>query len=99
MATDFELVFDALTLLRYGCLGRFRCELRDLSGRSSRTQWQVGHRGSHLATPRAITSLMVMKLSSKWRSGRDGLRIVGCRPSGRGGKMPHAFGSDERVAA
>src|SRR4051794_4158428 len=41
----------------------------------------------------------VMKLSWKWRSGRERLRVGFIRPSGRGGEMPHAFGDDERVAA
>jgi hypothetical protein len=48
---------------------------------------------------RAIASLAVMKLSGKWRSGRDGVRVGVSRPSGRGGKTPHAFGNDEREAA
>ena len=48
---------------------------------------------------RAIASLAVMKLSVKWRSGRERERVVGQRPSGRGGKTPHAFSDDERVAA
>src|SRR5829696_8638359 len=47
----------------------------------------------------AIASRMVAKLSSKWRSGRERLRVVFQRPSGRGGEMPHTFGNDERVAA
>src|SRR5262245_20999724 len=48
---------------------------------------------------RAIARRAVMKLSSKWRSGREGLRVGFQRPSGRGGKTPHAFGNDEREAA
>ena len=40
-----------------------------------------------------------MKLSSKCRSGRDRERDVFQRPSGRGGKTPHTFSDDERVAA
>src|SRR6185436_6012821 len=51
------------------------------------------------AMARAIASRMVAKLSAKWRSGRDRLRVVLQRPSGRGGEMPHTFGNDERVAA
>src|SRR5438445_367100 len=48
---------------------------------------------------RAIASRIVMKESSKWRSGRDSERTVAFLPSGRGGKTPHTFGDDERVAA
>src|SRR5256885_13169432 len=48
---------------------------------------------------RAIARRMVAKLSAKWRSGRERLRVDFQRPSGRGGKMPHTFGNDERVAA
>src|SRR5689334_6764637 len=48
---------------------------------------------------RAIARRAVMKLSWKWRSGRAELRVVSWRPSGRGGKMPHALSDDERVAA
>src|SRR5678815_4013560 len=40
-----------------------------------------------------------MKLSWKCRSGRDRERVVFQRPSGRGGKTPHTFSDDERVAA
>lgn len=40
-----------------------------------------------------------MKLSVKCRSGRERERVVGQRPSGRGGKTPHTFSDDERVAA
>src|SRR5256885_6069933 len=46
-----------------------------------------------------MASLKVMKLSAKCRSGRERERVVGQRPSGRGGKMPHAFSDDEREAA
>ena len=40
-----------------------------------------------------------MKLSEKCRSGRERVRVVFQRPSGRGGKTPHTFSNDERVAA
>jgi hypothetical protein len=40
-----------------------------------------------------------MKLSWKCRSGRELLRDVFQRFSGRGGEMPHTFSDDERVAA
>ena len=40
-----------------------------------------------------------MKESAKCRSGRDGERVTVTRPSGRGGKMPHTLGNEERVAA
>jgi hypothetical protein len=40
-----------------------------------------------------------MKLSEKCRSGRERLRLVSHRPSGRGGNTLQAFGHDERVAA
>src|SRR6266496_3982795 len=59
----------------------------------------MGHRGSLEATLRAIESRTVMKLSEKCLSGRERLRVVFHRPSGRGGEMPHAFSDDERVAA
>jgi hypothetical protein len=48
---------------------------------------------------RAMKRRAVMKLSAKCRSGRERLRVVAQRPSGRGGKTPHAFSDDERVAA
>src|SRR5512134_2364171 len=48
---------------------------------------------------RAIARRTVMKLSWKWRSGRERLRVVFQRPCGRGGETPRAFGNDERVAA
>src|SRR5215211_5519838 len=48
---------------------------------------------------RAIASRTVMKLSGKCRSGREGVRPGVYRPSGRGGKTPHAFRNNERVAA
>src|SRR6266536_776561 len=48
---------------------------------------------------RAMERRAVMKLSAKCRSGREVLRVVAQRPSGRGGKTLHAFGDDERVAA
>src|SRR5262249_50201617 len=51
-----------------------------------------------LAILRAIARRTVIRLSWKWRSGRDWLRDVGHRPSGRGGKSPRTFGDDERVA-
>src|SRR4051812_47396743 len=40
-----------------------------------------------------------MKESAKWRSGRDADRVGTSFPSGRGGKTPHPFRNDERVAA
>ena len=40
-----------------------------------------------------------MKESTKWRSGRDRDRVGVILPSSRGGKTPHAFSDDERVAA
>ena len=40
-----------------------------------------------------------MKLSVKWRSGRDEVRFAVHRPGGRGGEVPHAFGHNERLAA
>ena len=61
--------------------------------------WQRGQRGSQRAIVRAIVNRAVTKLSGKWRSGREVLRTVVHRPSGRGGKTPHAFSNDERVAA
>ncbi len=76
--------------------------LRHVRGRRApvrRGAWQAGQRGSQRAMARAIASRMVAKLSAKWRSGRERLRVVFQRPSGRGGKMPHTFGNDERVAA
>jgi hypothetical protein len=45
-----------------------------------------------------MASRTVMKLSWKWRSGLELLRVGFIRPSGRGGKIPHAFGDDERIA-
>src|SRR6266542_5239008 len=48
---------------------------------------------------RAMDRRAVMKLSAKCRSGREQLRVVAQRPSGRGGKTLHAFSDDERVAA
>src|SRR6266542_3017477 len=48
---------------------------------------------------RAMDRRAVMKLSAKCRSGREQLRVVAQRPSGRGGKTLHAFGDDERGAA
>ena len=39
-----------------------------------------------------------MKLSAKWRSGRDLVRVVGQRPSGRGGETSCPLGNDEGVA-
>src|SRR2546426_11598616 len=59
----------------------------------------TGQRGSHLAMTRAIAIRALMKLSGKWRSGRERLRLGLRRPSGRGGETPHAFRNDERVAA
>src|SRR5258706_12860689 len=63
-----------------------------------RRTWHVGHRGSQRAMARAIASRTVMKLSWKWRSGRDRLRVVGQRPSGREGKMARSFGDDKPAA-
>jgi hypothetical protein len=65
----------------------------------SLSRWQIGHRGSHRAMARAIANLTVMNESLKWRSGRDRERWTSLRPSGRGGKTPHTFSDDERVAA
>jgi hypothetical protein len=48
---------------------------------------------------RATAKRTVMKLSVKWRSGRVMERVGVQRPGGRGGKMPHTFGDDERIAA
>src|SRR4051812_42191272 len=64
-----------------------------------RGRWHAGQRGSHVAITRAIARRKVMKLSAKCRSGREGERAVGQRPSGRGGETPHTFSDDERVAA
>src|SRR5438477_13004997 len=41
----------------------------------------------------------VMKESGKWRSGREAVRTGRTKPSGRGGKTPHAFAQNECVAA
>jgi hypothetical protein len=46
-----------------------------------------------------MASRAVMKLSWKWRSGREELRVGLSRPSERGGETPHVFGNNERVAA
>jgi hypothetical protein len=62
-------------------------------------RWQVGQRGNQVAITRAMASRAQMKLSWKWRSGREELRVGLSLPSGRGGKTPHTFGNDERVAA
>ncbi len=59
----------------------------------------MGHRGSQVAITRAMASRAEMKLSWKWRSGREELRVGVSRPSGRGGETPHPFSNDERVAA
>ena len=89
-----------LTLLRQGLAAR-----TSGGGRAERERapeqawWQVGQRGSQVAMTRAKARRAVTKLSWKWRSGRAELRVVLCRPSGRGGKMPHAFGDNERIAA
>jgi hypothetical protein len=64
-----------------------------------RARWQNGQRGSQEAIARAMASRTVMKLSSKCRSGRDGVRVARSFPGGRGGEMPRTFGDDERVAA
>ncbi|WAM23131.1 ATP-binding protein [Myxococcus sp. NMCA1] len=62
----------SLTLLRQGPEG--------WTGRPGRrrevrwwwlVRWQVGQRGNQLAITRAIASRAVMKLSRKWRSGRE----------------------------
>src|SRR5258708_15041958 len=42
---------------------------------------------------------MVMNESTKWSSGRAEVRCSLIGPSLRGGKMPHAFRDNERVAA
>ena len=41
----------------------------------------------------------VVKESAKWRSGRDSERVVSRLASAGGGKMPHSFSNDERIAA
>src|SRR5271170_7824185 len=46
-----------------------------------------------------MASRAVMNESWKWRSGRERERVGLRSPSGRGGKAPHSFGNDERVAA
>ena len=48
---------------------------------------------------RAIARRIVAKESSKCRSGRALDRTRGTNPSRRGGKRPHTFADDERVAA
>ena len=61
-------------------------------------RWQAGQRGSQQAIWRAMANRMVMKESSKWRSGRAGERTVSLRPSGRREKTPRALGDDECIA-
>ncbi len=81
-------------------------------GKTSRTGCKSrgrSHRGGPRSSPtppssspamvRAIERRAVMKLSGKCRSGRERLRVVSQRPSGRGEITLHAFGDDERVAA
>src|SRR5688572_2311456 len=74
-----------LALLRQGAEGwagrpsRWRGEWWELE------RWQVGHRGNQVAITRAMASRAEMKLSWKWRSGREELRVGLSRPSGRGG--------------
>ena len=46
---------------------------------------QHGQRGNQVAMTRATASRPVSKESAKWRSGRDGVRTVRTRPSGRRG--------------
>jgi hypothetical protein len=46
-------------------------------------RWQEGQRGSQWLIWRAMARRIVMKESSKWRSGRARERTVGFRPSGR----------------
>ena len=62
-------------------------------------RWHSGHRGSQVASRRAMAMRAVMKESWKWRSGRERDLVFFQPPSGRGGKAPHTFGDDERVAA
>jgi hypothetical protein len=90
-----EFFLRQLTLLRHYPKGaKFgRREARE------RARWQNGQRGSQVAIARAMASRTVMKLSSKCRSGRDGVRVARSFPGGRGGGMPRTFSNDERVAA
>src|ERR1700748_3156165 len=46
-----------------------------------------------------MASRTVMNESAKCRSGREVDRVGRSLPSGRGGKMLHPFGNDEREAA
>jgi hypothetical protein len=84
---------SGLTLLRHYPKGA------NLGDARERARWQNGQRGSQAAIARAMASRTVMKLSSKCRSGRDGVRVARSFPGGRGGEMPRTFGNDERVAA
>ena len=58
-----------------------------------------GRAGEPGGNPPCHASRAVMKLSWKWRSGLERLRVGFSRPSRRGGESPRAFGHDERVAA
>src|SRR5262249_11326694 len=69
------------------------------SGPVAGGRWHVGQRGSHRARYTAIAIRIVMNESTKWRSGREADLFGLIRPSRRGGKVPHAFSNDERVAA
>jgi hypothetical protein len=76
--------------------------LRQVRGRwvpARRGAWQAGQRGSQRAMARAIASRMVANLSAKWRSGRERLRVVVQRPSGRGGAPPYEVSSWRRTGA
>lgn len=67
---EITLLAGHLTLLRHKSSGA-----RELSGRR-REWWQSGQRGSQEARTRAIAMRTVMKLSWKWRSGRDVDRLA-----------------------
>ena len=60
--------------------------------------WQSGQRGSQRAMARAMTCLVVMKESSKWRSGRASVRTKATAPCGREGKNAMAFSHREGIA-
>src|SRR5262245_47593612 len=48
---------------------------------------------------RAIAMRVVSNECVQWRSGRQDVRSGMNKPRSGGGKMPHTFGNDERVAA
>src|SRR5580658_26589 len=71
---------------------------REPRGRHRQSRWHSGQRGSQRARTRPIASRTVANESAKWRSGRDGERVLGTGPSGRGGKSAYSFGGHERIA-